>query len=633
MSFLIILILLFVNPNPSKGIHQVCLSKIYIDNKVGFIDSIGQIIIEPKFNNALEFSEGLASARITGKYGYIDSEGNFVIEPKYDYAESFNNGTAVVYLEGTPGILNRDNSEKFFNNYKSISFFNNNLAFVKTKTDKMGVINSEGIIVVDTIYKIIYGFIDGLSVVEGFNVKVYNNTAEGNQTKGEFGVIDTAGKFIVPYNKYWEINDLKRSCFDVNWYSNDFKHFYLGFVNRKGEQIIHKRFNMFGETLEDNINDSTFVMSYFDSEKANGKMSTEFCYKGIVNSNGKIIKVDKKWKDLWPVNEKYSIVRQNKELDEVLVNSAGEIVFEDNYDGFKSTSNDSLLIVYKNFKSGVIDANGNIVIPVQDKLIYPENLGKEFFIFDDYDKERGFYKLGLADFKSNIIIPAGYYEFISPFLKNLLIQVFKHDTLIYFNRHGEKVWERNCFSENMYLNIDYMRRGDFYTTPKTEDSNSENSFRAITSEYKFPDNFLSLTINENDTVVYKKYFKGLNLYLSNSTGESMKFDSQDDRLYIKLQAKDENGDWKDIDYLPNSFCLNSYNKSRLEKKSFWTFCIPIFEGDLKTVMRSKFNYIDTHNNIDTLEIYSNEVECGINPGQFWRHKEYISGGIMDPYKD
>ena len=74
MFYLIFLILLFSSPILSNDIPWVCLSKIYIDNKVGFIDSTGKIIIEPKFNNALEFSEGLASARITGKYGYIDPQ-------------------------------------------------------------------------------------------------------------------------------------------------------------------------------------------------------------------------------------------------------------------------------------------------------------------------------------------------------------------------------------------------------------------------------------------------------------------------------------------------------------------------------------------------------------------------------
>ena len=62
--------------------------------KYGFIDKEGKIVINPQFDYASAFSEGLASIRIgdekTGKYGFIDKEGKIVINPQFDWVASFN---------------------------------------------------------------------------------------------------------------------------------------------------------------------------------------------------------------------------------------------------------------------------------------------------------------------------------------------------------------------------------------------------------------------------------------------------------------------------------------------------------------------------------------------------------------
>lgn len=65
----------------------------------GFIDSLGQVKIPPKFKNVGYFSEGLAAARKNGRFGYINTKGVFIIPPKYDYVEAFKNGIAKVYLD------------------------------------------------------------------------------------------------------------------------------------------------------------------------------------------------------------------------------------------------------------------------------------------------------------------------------------------------------------------------------------------------------------------------------------------------------------------------------------------------------------------------------------------------------
>ncbi|EMU6300714.1 WG repeat-containing protein, partial [Campylobacter coli] len=44
----------------------------------------GKFVIEPKFDDAWNFNEGLAGVELNGKWGFIDKSGKIVIEPKFD---------------------------------------------------------------------------------------------------------------------------------------------------------------------------------------------------------------------------------------------------------------------------------------------------------------------------------------------------------------------------------------------------------------------------------------------------------------------------------------------------------------------------------------------------------------------
>ena len=62
--------------------------------KFGYIDRTGKVIIPFKFDDAWQFSEGLASVKIGEKRGYINENGKIVIEPQFDWANSFFEGLA-----------------------------------------------------------------------------------------------------------------------------------------------------------------------------------------------------------------------------------------------------------------------------------------------------------------------------------------------------------------------------------------------------------------------------------------------------------------------------------------------------------------------------------------------------------
>ncbi len=60
-----------------------------IDEKWGFINKQGKVIISPIFDYADYFSNEYALVKFNKKFGYINKLGKFVINPKFDVADYF----------------------------------------------------------------------------------------------------------------------------------------------------------------------------------------------------------------------------------------------------------------------------------------------------------------------------------------------------------------------------------------------------------------------------------------------------------------------------------------------------------------------------------------------------------------
>jgi lysophospholipase L1-like esterase len=67
-----------------------------VGGKWGFIDPTGAMVIQPQYDDAWWFSEGLAPVRVGLKWGYVDTKGELKIAPAYDAAFAFSEGLAVV---------------------------------------------------------------------------------------------------------------------------------------------------------------------------------------------------------------------------------------------------------------------------------------------------------------------------------------------------------------------------------------------------------------------------------------------------------------------------------------------------------------------------------------------------------
>jgi len=76
------------------------LAKVKLNDKFGFIDATGKVVVEIKYDYLAAFSEGLAYVALNDKFGFIDTTGKVVIEIEYDDADSFREGLATVSLNG-----------------------------------------------------------------------------------------------------------------------------------------------------------------------------------------------------------------------------------------------------------------------------------------------------------------------------------------------------------------------------------------------------------------------------------------------------------------------------------------------------------------------------------------------------
>jgi hypothetical protein len=121
----------------------------FIGGKVGFIDRTGKFVIEPQFDSAHDFSEGLASVKAGKQSGYIDRLGKYVIEPKFKgVARSFSEGLAAVYAgEHKFGFIDRTGEFAIEPRFGLPLDFRNGLAWVSIETSsgvKHGYIDKKG---------------------------------------------------------------------------------------------------------------------------------------------------------------------------------------------------------------------------------------------------------------------------------------------------------------------------------------------------------------------------------------------------------------------------------------------------------------------------------------------------------
>lgn len=191
------------------------------------------------------------------------------------------------------------------------------------------------------------------------------------------------------------------------------------------------------------------------------------------------------------------------------------------------------------------------------------------------------------------------------------------------------VWAQN----KKDVAVNHMLRGYFYASSSVADTiapggfgGSSNQARPLDRTLQFTPQGLQLYIDTTQKTTFAHQYNGHTVYLVNATDSLAGFSAMDSRLSIQAEAL-INNQWKPIEYLPSSWCGNSYHTLYLPAGEYWMFRAPIYSGALTTKLRYKL----TLKHRTQSAIYSNEINASINQGQLTQQQGHQATSLMDPY--
>ena len=161
-----------------EGLYQA-----YQNNKNGYLDQTGKVVVDFIYNSAYSFGDGLAIVSTDGiSYGCIDKSGKMVIPAEYDDIYLFNYGSDapdIAFSDGVVGVLKdgywglidtngkliidyvfEDNGFRFESASHGVLCYTNGEYNTAADQALFGIISKEGKIIKEPCFKILYPFYD-----------------------------------------------------------------------------------------------------------------------------------------------------------------------------------------------------------------------------------------------------------------------------------------------------------------------------------------------------------------------------------------------------------------------------------------------------------------------------------------
>lgn len=416
-------------PFPKLFTEAIVNSKIELyqiskNNKWGFINTKGEIVIEPTYEFENDFSNEFALVANEEFVGYINKKGETVIDFIYDDGSNFVEGVASVIKGDSVALINKLGDKVLDFNFSEISVPKNGVILAKktinnkyvyldvmgkelfeskefdyaeTFTDSLaivgigeefGIINHNGEILLDLEYKKITRDVDSLFIIQN------------NESK--YGVISLPTKNLVIPFLYDDISKSSEEKYTV------FKDEYYGYFDINGNAITKISFKRFKGDLE-----QTKYKGNFSLTKIRGKYGIidtlgKKVFPNIFDGIGEIVdypvpcKKRGKWGyvtkkiTLWlPYKYTYAGAFRNgvaivaKDGKYGVINSKKKVVISFKYSKLSEFKDEYYLAVQKN-KYGIIDKVGKIILPFRYDNIKEF---KEDIIRLDYKGEVFYYNL------------------------------------------------------------------------------------------------------------------------------------------------------------------------------------------------------------------------------------------------
>lgn len=210
---------------PSSKPADDVLFLVSKNGRFGYINQAGKIAIEPRFEAASQFSEGLAAVRVEGKWGYLRPDGKLAIPPQFDDAADFHEGLAFVAngIGKAWGVIDSSGSfvvQPSFQGDKSLRF-------------------SQGLAHVGEYGAMFYIDREGNAVTESFTIaRDFKNGFASVMVGTGNGAIDKTGNLVVPAT-YSAPVEFSEGLAPV-WLAQERK----GYINTQGLVAIPDRFRV-----------------------------------------------------------------------------------------------------------------------------------------------------------------------------------------------------------------------------------------------------------------------------------------------------------------------------------------------------------------------------------------------------
>jgi hypothetical protein len=431
------------------------------NDKCGFIDSSGTIVVKFKYDFVKGFYNGLAAVNIGGewnddgfpeikggKWALVDESGNEITDFKYDYIPAIEHGyfgnLIPVELNGKQGLINREGKEVTSLIYDYTNSFNDSLWTVQILdslpnnpdgvTDvpnywsyyKYGLVGVEGKLTDVKYSKIQHPFSDGFTLVR---IEYFDEKSRGRDAG--IGIIDQYGKEIIPPKYHYIETKTNEKGLPV-YFSNDLAAVCLepdkcGYINKKGETVIPINYlsaSPFfdGMAIVSKIGDSVSLGVYDGVE--------EFQYTphyGTINTSGKAI-IPLEY-DNFQFIPKHDLIKVSTNQKWGILKLDGKKVTPIKYDKIKRFR-DGLAIVELNGKSSFINEKGKELIPFKYDEIWGFSEGEKITTMR-LDK-----KWGCIDKTGKVVIPLKYESHIM-FYSKKLAPVELNGKFGYINRNGK----------------------------------------------------------------------------------------------------------------------------------------------------------------------------------------------------
>ena len=400
-------------------------------DKWGVIDYAGKELLPVEYDwIADEPDNGYLKTRKAYDYGFIDIMGNLLLEPSYNFIDSFKNGYAIVSKNDVYGheygVVDTQLNEVIPCQFREMKYIEESHLF-KTEIgykDPLGRYHAESNgkeVLVPSKYSYCELFNNGLAIAV-LNINWYtarygliddkaedilppifesmlllDNGLYQFELNGKYGLIDNTGQIIVP-NKYHDIGEFidKLACVQVNIIPGDSNNVIIlyGYVNLQGKEVLPLEYEFIGNIFNNRVvvmKGGEWWLFGIDDHKLTAFPGV--VYLGPCVSDG-LCKVN--------VGGKY-----NKKKDRVYgglwgyCSVDGKVVIEAVYESAYNFS-EGLAAVKRNGKWGFINTFGEVVVPCKYDEVdssYKDGSGRLIrgevvFVFDTngnctkyYDKE------------------------------------------------------------------------------------------------------------------------------------------------------------------------------------------------------------------------------------------------------